>query len=117
MTKYNARKTTVDGYTFDSKAEAARYSELRLLEQAGEIHGLVVHPRFELQPAFDRGGRRERAICYIADFQYNMEPGITIVEDVKGGKATQTEVFRLKRKMWEYQHRHDGRIVLRVVER
>jgi hypothetical protein len=117
MTKFNNRKTERDGIKFDSLAEARRYDELKLLERAGEITDLVVHPRFELQPAFDRGGRRERAICYVADFQYNMEPGVTIVEDVKGGRATQTAVFKLKRKLWEYKHRDNGRIALRVVER
>ena len=117
MTKYNARKTIVDGITFDSKAEAARYQELKLMERAGEIWDLKVHPRFELQPSFFAHGRRQRAIYYVADFQYCIEPGAVIVEDVKGGKATQTVAFKLKRKMWEYIHRDNGRIALRVVER
>ena len=39
--KYNARKTVVDGIKFDSKKEAARYSELKLMEKAGEIYNLI----------------------------------------------------------------------------
>ena len=35
MNKYRNRKTVVDGITFDSKREAERYMELKLLEQAG----------------------------------------------------------------------------------
>jgi len=36
--KYGNRKVTVDGITFDSRKEAARWQELRFLEKAGEIH-------------------------------------------------------------------------------
>ncbi len=95
--KYNARRAEAGGRRFDSQAEAARYSELVLLEAAGAIIGLEVHPRFELQPAFTDGdGRRWPAITYEADFSYT-EGGAAIVEDVKG---YQTAVFRLKRKLF-----------------
>jgi hypothetical protein len=69
--KYGAVKTTVDGIEFDSKAEARRYTELRLLEHAGEIRDLELQPRYELLPAFvDAEGVRHRAIEYVADFRY-----------------------------------------------
>lgn len=35
--KYHNRKTVVNGQTFDSKKEANRYSELLLLERAGQF--------------------------------------------------------------------------------
>lgn len=38
--KYHNRKTIVDGITFDSKAEAERYKELKRLELIGVIKGL-----------------------------------------------------------------------------
>ena len=38
--KYGAVRTTVNGRTFPSKREAKRYSELVLMEKAGEIDGL-----------------------------------------------------------------------------
>ena len=44
--KYGNKKTVVDGITFDSRKEAKRYQELKLLEKAGEIKDLrrqVVH--------------------------------------------------------------------------
>ena len=108
MTKYNARKTKLDGYTFDSKAEARRYGELNILRQAFEITELVVHPKFVLQGAFQYQGKTERAIHYIADFGY-MENGVYVVEDVKG---VQTPVFRLKRKLFLKKYtRVDFRIV------
>ena len=44
--KYGNKKQTADGYTFDSKAELLRYDELQLMEKAGRIYNLVVHPEF-----------------------------------------------------------------------
>ncbi len=89
--KYNAKKTEVDGFVFDSRAEARRYSELMILEKAGEISELQLQPVF---PIFIKG----KLIChYMADFGYK-EKGKWIVEDVKGVK---TPVYRLKKKMVE----------------
>jgi len=109
MNKYNARKVMIDGITFDSQREAARYQELKLLERAGEITWLEVHPSFELLPCFAYNGKRERATHYEADFQYQQN-GKVIVEDVKG---ISTEAFRLKRKMFLFVHgdKYDFRIV------
>jgi hypothetical protein len=94
--KYRAIKTTVDGIRFDSKGEARRYGELRLMERAGVISKLTLQPRFLLQEAFtDSEGKRHRKIEYVADFEY-MEDGRDVVEDFKG---VETPVFKLKRKM------------------
>lgn len=95
--KYNAHAATVAGVRFDSQAEAARYGELALLQAAGAICDLTIHPRYELQPAFtDSAGQRWAAITYEADFGYT-EDGAPVVEDVKG---YQTAVFQLKRKLF-----------------
>ena len=47
MTKYRAIKTVVDGITFDSKKEAKRYSELKIMEKAGIIATLRLQPEFK----------------------------------------------------------------------
>jgi hypothetical protein len=95
--KYRARKVTLDGHTFDSKGEANRYAELRLMERAGAITDLELQPKFVLLDAFtDNEGKRHRAITYRADFRY-IEDGRTIVEDFKG---FETAEFKLKRKMF-----------------
>ena len=39
-TKYGNTRVSVDGMPFDSKREAARWQELRLMERAGEISDL-----------------------------------------------------------------------------
>lgn len=113
MSKYGNRRTTVDGWTFDSKAEADRYRELKLLQASGAIRNLEVHPRFEIIPAFRAGdGTNHRATFYEADFQYHEWHGDhfwIVVEDVKG---VQTEAFKIKRKLFlrEYPYR-DFRII------
>ena len=97
--KYNAIKTTVDGITFDSQAEARRYQELKLLERSGEITGLELQPTFDILPKHkDIEGKTVRSMNYRADFRY-LSGGQLIVEDVKGMK---TQVYRLKKKLVEY---------------
>ena len=102
MSKYHSRKTTAYGITFDSKKEADRYCELRLLEMAGKIKELDLQVQFVLQPAFKKNGKTIRAITYVADFEYyDLEKGKYIVEDVKGYK---TKEYLLKKKMFEYRY-------------
>ena len=48
MNKYGAKKAHRGPITFDSQKEAARYDELMLLVQAGEIRGLRLQPEFTL---------------------------------------------------------------------
>lgn len=107
--KYRAQPVIVDGIRFDSKREAARYGELVLLARAGQIRALDVHPVFVLQDKFTRpDGKRVRAIKYEGDFAY-VENGKQVVEDTKG---VETQVFRLKQKMFWKRYPH---IELRVI--
>lgn len=94
--KYHARKTVVDGLTFDSKREADRYTVLKRKEQEGAIEGLRRQVRYELVPAFDVDGKHYRPVCYVADFVY-VEDGKEVVEDVKGMR---TDVYVLKSKLF-----------------
>jgi hypothetical protein len=89
--KYNNVKTQIDGITFDSKKEAARYSELRLLEISNHISDLECQPKIPLMVNGEQLGH------YIGDFRY-CEAGEVIIEDVKS-KATITPVYRLKKKI------------------
>lgn len=104
--KYNAQKIVValpDGtpHTFDSKKEADRYCELRLLERAGKIRVLKIQVPFELIPTQkDADGKTLRPCKYIADFTYYDKSGNQIVEDVKGYRGgTAYEVFKIKKKL------------------
>lgn len=96
--KYGNKKVVVDGYTFDSKKEARRYGELKLLLRAGKIKNLELQPKFELIPTIRTEAETLRKVSYIADFKYtDLESGKVIVEDVKGFK---TSVYLLKKRLF-----------------
>lgn len=101
VSKYNARKVKIDGYTFDSIIESKRYIQLKEKVEEGVIKDLEVHPRFVLQNAFLYGDKRISGIWYEADFSYTVIDGRKIVEDVKG---YETDVYRLKRKLLLYNY-------------
>ncbi|KAA0910667.1 DUF1064 domain-containing protein [Pusillimonas sp. ANT_WB101] len=87
MSKYGNKKTVIDGIEFDSRKEAKRYSELKLLERAGQIDTLSLQPKFELIPKQrNADGKAIRPWAYVGDFMYR-ENGKFIVEDVKGMKT------------------------------
>jgi Protein of unknown function (DUF1064). len=91
--KYRNSPTVVENIRFDSRKEADRWAELRLLEKAGKIQNLTRQVKFSL----DVDGVH---ICnYIADFAFD-ENGEVVVEDVKS-TATMTRVYLIKRNlMW-----------------
>mgnify|MGYP001721326053 CR=1 FL=1 len=110
--KYGNQKTVVNGIEFDSRKEAQRYQELRLLERAGRISNLRLQVKyvliptqraasFELYKSGPKKGMRkpgkvlENECAYIADFVYTQD-GSEIVEDAKGMR---TSVYRIKRKL------------------
>lgn len=104
MRKYGNQITIVDGITFDSKKEATRWAELKLLERAGKITFLQRQVSYVLIPKQVRDGKLlERQVVYKADFAYKDENGVDVVEDVKS-QATKTKEYILKRKLmlWEY---------------
>ena len=96
--KYNAKKVVYNGITFDSKREYERYLLLLDDMRSGYIKDLDVHPKFELYV-------EDQLICsYKPDFVYTDIRNKTlkcVVEDVKGGKATQTSTWRLKWKLMQ----------------
>lgn len=94
--KYRAKKTTVDGITFDSRKEADRYLVLKGMEDDGAIEDLRRQVRYELVPAFDVDDSHYRPVYYVADFVY-VEDGKEVVEDVKG---VRTDVYKLKSKLF-----------------
>lgn len=120
MNKYGNKKVIIDGLVFDSKREAKRYKELKLLEMCGAIKDLKRQVTFELIPvqrekstrAYKKGRRQgepiagkviEKAVTYIADFVYtDTATGQTVVEDAKGMR---TRDYVIKRKLMLYIHR------------
>ena len=118
MSKYRSKKTEVDGIVFDSKKEAQRYQQLKLMEKAGVICNLKRQVKYELVPAQHINGKLvERAVTYTSDFEYDelvkarqrtvmvynsgTVTGQHIVEDVKG---VQTDVYKIKRKLMLHKY-------------
>lgn len=91
--KYGAKREEVDGIVFSSKKEAARYSQLKILERCGYIKNLTLQPSFKI---IVNGIR----ICeYRGDFSYfDFKSGQPVVEDTKGMK---TPVYKLKKALFE----------------
>ena len=103
--KYHNKKTVADGIKFDSKLEAERYGQLKILERAGVIYDLELQPEYELIPSFRKNGKTWRRTVYKADFRYILsEDDSYIIEDVKGSTSVITGVFRLKQKLFEYKY-------------
>lgn len=111
--KYSNNKIEYRGMTFDSKAEFEYYRLLAYREQKGEIRDLQRQVVFELQPSFKTdSGRTIRAIKYIADFvYYDVDTGMRHIVDVKGSKMMETEVFKIKSKMFAYIFREEIEVV------
>ena len=96
MNKYGARRCSEDNIWFDSLAEREHYRELKLRALAGEITDLEVHPRYDLIVCNRKVGRMT------LDFAYTLvATGEPVCVDVKGGRATRTEAYRLRRKVFE----------------
>lgn len=118
--KYRNKKVIVDGITFASSKEGRRFTELKLLQKAGEIKDLELQKAFVLIPAqyeyYERYGKKgqrlkdgkrciEKSCVYIADFTYTDKNGETVVEDVKGYKDPSSAGFAkfvIKRKLMLY---------------
>lgn len=93
--KYNAKKTIIDGITFDSKDEARYYEYLKMLKAKGKIKNFELQPKFTLIPSFKYRGKTERAATYTLDFLvYNLDGTETYI-DVKGYSTQQGE-FKFK---------------------
>ncbi|WP_314666994.1 DUF1064 domain-containing protein [uncultured Selenomonas sp.] len=110
--KYNARKTTVCGHTFDSRREAEIYLDLLSRKQAGEIVRIGFQPSYTLLAAFkDNQGNKQRAITYTADFFVSYADGRSEVIEVKG---VRTRDYLLRKKLFLHMMR-DKNIIFREV--
>lgn len=100
--KYRNIPTIVDGIRFDSRKEAKRWAELRLLEKAGNICDLHRQETFDMWV----GGHK---ICkYVADFTYYKTRGDVaygfVVEDVKSAATRKNPIYRIKKKLMKAIH-------------
>lgn len=101
IVKYGNKKIIVDNIKFDSKKEASRYQELKLLEKAKMIEDLRLQVRLEIVPK----QKGERNVVYVADFMYfDKTLNKCIIEDTKGFK---TKDYIIKRKLVKLKYCQD----------
>jgi len=91
MSKYKNIKVEVDGFKFDSKAEARYYGILKMRKLAGELD-------FERQVKYDLVVNGVLIGSYIADFVLNIK-GKKEVVDVKSAMTKKLPVYRIKKKL------------------
>lgn len=99
--KYRNTPTVVDGFRFDSKAEARRYGQLKILRAAGEVLW------FTRQVPFHLPGQTR----YVADFLIVWADRPPTVEDVTG---VMTTVKKLKLRQVREIHGVDVQLVTRA---
>jgi hypothetical protein len=106
--KFNAKRTTIDGQTFDSTGEAARFQALKLRQRVGDITDLAAQVPYPLTAP-----NGEVIGTYVADAVYfDCRARKWVVEDFKGGRATKTALFRWKAKHMLAEHK----IAITIVE-
>ena len=111
INKYNNKKTVIDGIVFDSKDESLYYEALKNMKANGLIKDYKLQPKFELQEAFVKNGKKYRAINYIADFRVINNDGSAYIVDIKGILTTE---FKIKMKLFNYKYPD---IELRLISR
>lgn len=92
----NTPTVGADGFKYDSRKEARRYTELCLLQEKGEIAGEI-----ERQAPIGFYVNEVHVFDYTADFMYKTSTGARVIEDVKSAGTRKHPVYRLKKKCIE----------------
>jgi hypothetical protein len=102
--KYGAKKTVWNGRKYDSKLEAGVAQEIEVLRKAGEV--VSVEP----QRTFVLYGKNGGKICsHRVDFLLTFKDGHQEVWEAKG---VATEVWRLKRNLFEDNYPNISYVVI-----
>ena len=104
MSKYGAKKVTIDGITFDSKAEGRYYKYLIGLLNEGVVESFEMQKPYTLLDKFPhpKTGKTIRAIKYVPDFEVIYTDGRVEVVDIKG--SMKNPVFLLKAKLFMFRY-------------
>lgn len=110
--KYHNQKTEIDGILFDSKKEAARWLELKLLEKAGAIVALERQRPYVLYVISEDLGMRVDVGKFTPDFEYwipavagteqtQAHEAMHVIEDVKSPITRKETAYRLRKRIFE----------------
>ncbi len=104
--KYFSRKVILDGHKFDSKKESEYYLYLKSELEKGNIYDLELQKEYILQESFKIGNKTRRKITYKADFTYKTSKDDKLhAIDVKSSFTRKNEVYRIKKKLFEYKYK------------
>jgi len=103
MSKYNSKKMTIDGISFDSKDEAHYYEALKIRQAKKEIKCFELQPKLTLIEGFKKDGKTYREMTYTPDFLIYHNDDSEEYVDVKGMTTQQGE---LRIKLFHYFYRH-----------
>jgi hypothetical protein len=110
--KYGNEPSYRDGHHFDAQLELKRYCYLLMVERAGQLKNLIVHPKYPLFAAsweLPEPGADEAHVfaieigVYESDFQYHDAAGELIVEDCKGMVLP---LYALKKRIFRANYPH-----------
>jgi hypothetical protein len=103
----------VDGIKFASESESFYYLYCKERKAQGEIEDFRMQVPFTLQEGYiNASGKKIRPIVYISDFIITSSDGRERVVDVKSSPRFMTEIFKLKKKIWEYKFKDILHIVI-----
>lgn len=102
--KFGAIKVTIDGYTFDSRKEAAHYETLKQLSKAKAIANLRVHPKYDLAV------NGVKIATYKPDFDFVDDTGPRVI-DVKSPPTAKKRDFVLIKKLMAAIHGIDVEVI------
>ena len=102
--KYGNKKVEYQGIKFDSQDELDYYLFLLNMQKIGVIKSIVLQPKVELLPKFNKFGKKYQAITYTPDFLVEYEDGKRVYLDYKG---METQQGNMRRKMFAYACEHE----------
>lgn len=106
VNKYRNTKINAPDGTFDSKYEYEEWCRLKLLERAGIIKNLRRQVQFSLIPTIRTTEETLRGISYFADFVYE-ENGVMHIVDTKG---FETDAYKIKKRLLINQYVNENSI-------
>ena len=94
-------KRTHHGILFASELECNYYKYLLELQAEGKVVSIELQPKYLLQEAFIKNGKKYNKIEYVSDFLVTYSNGDIKTIDAKG---QMTPDFKLKLKMWNMKY-------------
>lgn len=115
---FASKKVKIDGITWDSIAEAGRWNQLKLMQQAGLIKNLAHKPKLPLMITNIKTGAVEKLGrgYFTADFEYDeYRDGAWrhVIEDYKG--AVDYEMSALRRRIAELVNGVEIKVVRKTI--